>query len=232
MIVTPSPRTRRCAMHGVERMVDERDLTPPPNRRVQRRGPGFGDQLAPDDRSERAAELLEALPHSAAATRPVPEPVGGVTGRAGPVRQSGRDQPVRARQRLGAGKLWRVGLGIGRVAPEQGRADRHRRLPVGHRVVDAPDDGPRAVLEGLDDVDRPERPIAGQPFRHQPRRRSRAAPRLRRGRRRAPYGRAGERRSSGRLPTPARRDRGESSRSAADSSARARCDGRSGRAGT
>ena len=94
--------------------------------------------------------------------------MGGVTDRAGPVRQSGRDQPVRARQRLGAGKLWRVGLGVGRFAPEQGRADRHRRLPVGHRVVDAPDDGPRAVLEGLDDVDRPQRPIAGQPFRHQP----------------------------------------------------------------
>ena len=35
-----------------------------------------------------------------------------------------------------------------------------------------------------------------------------------------------------RLPRPARRDCGESSRSAADSSARARCDARSGRGGT
>src|SRR5262245_12828741 len=33
--------------------------------------------------------------------------------------------------------------------------------------MDAPDDGPRAVLEGLDHVDRPQGPVAREPFGHE-----------------------------------------------------------------
>ena len=213
-----SPLRPERAMRDERRwMAHERDLTGSPSG-------AFSGEVRVRTSSRRIAlgapRSSSRLSSQTAPRRdPAPDPMGGVTDRAGSVRQSGRDRPVRARQRLGAGKLRRVGPGSVDSLQSRAGADRHRRLPVGHRVVDAPDDGPRAVLEGLDDVDRPQRPIAGQPFRHQPGD-DPAQLRISDGAGGGHYGRAGARRSSPRLPTPARRDRGESSRSAADSSAR------------
>ena len=123
-------------------------------------------QLAAD--RARGAASSSRLSRKRRRDRPATDPMGGV---ARPHGLGPTERPRSACSRLAAARRGECGGGSGsgrQVAPEQSRAYRRRRLPVGHHVVDAPDDCPRAILEGLDDNDRPPRPIAQQPFRHRP----------------------------------------------------------------
>ena len=68
----PFAQSVRCATNGVERMVDERDLTPPPNRRVQRRGPARGSARAGSRSAPRSSSRLSRKRRRDATRRPIP----------------------------------------------------------------------------------------------------------------------------------------------------------------
>ena len=168
----PSPEP--AGDHSEQQVVDRPPRPRPSRRDARRRADGRRtrpDAVARRARSAATCHVRESArvgsrpgrrgaprgsPADGCATRPDVGSCERCRGPRGPGRKRGRDQLVRRGQRLGRGKGRGVGLGVGRVAPQQRRTDRHRRLPVSHRMVDAPDHGPAAVLERLDDVDRPQ----------------------------------------------------------------------------